>query len=161
MDWLLSEEGTIFSVYGFENIDYIKDGGQIKLVETSWDKKKDGSYAPKPNGARYLRYMASLGYDLLKMDPLSDPAAVAYLESWDQEMKEAYANGELVVLKENKDVMWLTTPLRSAEAGGMRTLALDNVIRYIYGQVSLDDYKNSFGSIWDRVLAEINNALGK
>ena len=120
LDYLLSDEGTLFSVYGFENYDWVREDGQVKIVEEYWPKDEHGDYAPKDNGGRYLRYLVSLGYDLLPVDPLTDKNAITYLNNWDAEMRQHLANGELKVLKENKDVMWLTTPKKSTNSGLMR-----------------------------------------
>lgn len=163
LDWLLSEEGTIFSVYGFEDYDYVKEGGQIKIQEEYWPKDNDGQYALKDNGGRYLRYLVSLGYDLLPIDPLTDKTAITYLNNWDAEMRQHLANNELKVLKENAEVMWLTTEKKSLNAGNMRDTALKNVMKYTYSQEILteSDFKGKFGRMWDDVLLEINTALGK
>lgn len=163
LDWLLSEEGTNFSVYGFEGYDYVKDGDTITLNEEYWPKNIDGTYARKNNGGKYLRNIVSLGYDTLKYDPLTDKASVNYLESWEAEMKEAENNGDLRVLKENAEVMWLTTPQKSNFSGSLRTDALNNVKKYIHNKDlhTIQDFKNTFSSKWTDVLNEINTALGK
>ena len=162
LDYLLSDEGTLFSVYGFENYDWVREDGQVKIVEEYWPKDEHGDYAPKDNGGRYLRYLVSLGYDLLPVDPLTDKNAITYLNNWDAEMRQHLANGELKVLKENKDVMWLTTPKKSTNSGLMREDALKNVMKFTYGTLSLDEYKAKFKTnLWKDVLKEINDALGK
>lgn len=164
-DWLLSEEGTRFSIYGFENYDYEIVDGQVKLIEEAWPKTKDGKYAEKSNGGTYLRYMVSLGYDNLSKDPLTDKEAVAYLEAWEQEMRDAKDADKLYVLKETdgpNGVMWLATPKKSKECGDMRDLALINAKRFVAGSngiTSIEKFKATFGKIWDEVLEEINAAL--
>jgi len=165
LDWLLSEEGTLFAVYGFEDYDFVinEQTGKAEIVEDYWPKDKyTGEYLPKTNGARYLRYLASLGYDLLEDDPLTDKKALEYLNNWDKEMKTAYEKGELKVLKESKEVMWLTTEKKAFNSGNMRKNALNNVMKYIYGTIAtIDEFKGTFGNIWNSVLEEINTALGK
>ena len=163
LDWLLGEEGTTFAVYGFEGYDYVKEGGQIKIQEEYWPKDNDGQYAPKDNGGRYLRYLVSLGYDLLPKDPLTDKAAIDYLNEWDAEMRQHLTDGDLRVLKENAEVMWLTTPKKSEHSGNLRDTALKHVMKYTYSQEILDEtaFKGKFGSLWTQVLDEINTALGK
>ena len=109
-----------------------------------------------------LRYLGSLGYDTLSYDPLTNKESVAYLESWENEMKTALANHELDVLKETKDVMWLTSNQKARYSGIMRTNALGTVMNYIYGTngiVTLDDYRGDFGYPWGEVLAEINSLI--
>ena len=165
LDWLLSEEGTRFSVYGFEGYDYTINSstGTVELIDSAWPKGPDGQYARKDNGGKYVRYLASLGYETLDFDPLTDKASIRYLDSWDAEMKQALADGELKVLKENAEVMWLTTPNKSQLSGQMRTTALKNVQKYIYdtGITTIAAFKNTFGYPWPEVLDEINKALGK
>lgn len=162
LDWLLGEEGTTFSVYGFQGYDYDIVDGNIQIKPEAWPKDQNGQYAEKSNGAKYLRYLVSLGYDTLAKDPLSDQAAVSYLNDWDAEMKEALEHNELKVLKERTEVMWLTTPEKALNSGNMRTVALQDVMKYVYNKdiKTVDQFKNRFGSIWDRVLKEINDALG-
>ena len=162
LDWLLSEEGTRFAVLGDEGYDYNIVDGKIVLDETYWPKEKDGSYAPKDNGGRYLRYLVSLGYDLYDMDPLTDKTIVNQLADWDDEMKVALENNELKVLKEKSEVMWLTSPKKSSYSGTMRTDALKYVRQYISGTIkTIDDYKKKFGYPWPDVLEEINDAIGR
>ena len=163
-DWLLSDEGTEFCIYGVKDEDYTKDGdGNITLNDYAWPQTSPGKYADKTNGGKYLRYMVSLGYDTLSYDPLTDKESVNYLDNWDKEMRDAKAAGTLKVLKETPDVMWLTTPLKAENSGTMRTNALKSVMQYIYSEDSkpLNKYLSSFGKIWDQVLEEINNELGK
>lgn len=165
IDWLLSEEGTLFSVYGIEGYDYTVDPitKEIELIPEAWpEDPQTHEKAAKTNGAKMLRYMGSLGYDTLSYDPLTNKESVAYLESWEAEMKEALEHDELDVLKENKDVMWLTSNLKARYSGIMRTNALGTVMNYIYGTnriVSIDDYKNDFKYPWAEVLAEINSLI--
>ena len=162
LDWLLSEEGTTFSIYGFKGYDYDVVDGEIKIKPEAWPKDKNGQYAEKSNGAKYLRNIISLGYDTLAKDPLTDQAAVSYLNEWDAEMKTALANGELKVLKERAEVMWLTTPLKADNSGNLRTVALQDVMKYVYNKdiKTIDQFKDRFGKTWTDVLKEINDALG-
>ena len=163
MDWLLSEEGTRFAIYGFENYDYIMVDGKPQIQDAYWPKDEYGQIAEKDNGAKYLRYMVSLGYDTLEYDPISDQHVVEYLDSWEQEMKTALSQEKLRILKENAEVMWLTTEKKSLNSGSMRTNALNNVKKYTYGKdiKTREDFIKTFGSIWTIVLKEINDALGK
>ena len=162
-DYLLSEEGTRFAVYGFENYDYIMVNGQPQIQEEYWPMDQNGTRARKDNGAKYLRYCVSLGYDTLEYDPLSEVDVVEYLNNWEAGMKAALAKKDLRVLKETAEVMWLTTEKKSLNSGSMRTEALKNVMKYTYNKDlhNVDDFKKTFGSIWDLVLKEINAALGK
>ena len=164
LDWLLGEEGTMFSVFGFEGYDYELDkDGKPQIIDSAWPKDKDtGEIAPKDNGAKYLRYLVSLGYDTLKDDPLTDKESIARLDEWDAEMKEALENDELKVLKEREEVMWLTTNKKSSYSGTMRTDALKYVRQYISGTIkTIEDYEKKFGYPWSDVLEEINDAIGR
>ena len=161
INWLLSPEGTRLAVYGKEGYDYKMVAGVPEIIETNWDRQPDGSFAPKQNGAKKLRYLATLSYDTLDYDPAIDKTAYNTLKSWENEMKAADTAGNLRVLKENKNVMWLTTPLKSLYSGQLRTNALINVQNYIIGELgSLDSYYGSFESSWGPVLDEINQTLG-
>lgn len=159
LDWLLSEEGTTFAIYGIEDYDYEIVNGQIKLVEAYWPKDpKTGTYARKNNGGKYVRYLVSLGYDTLDYDPLTDKDVINYLNSWDQDMKTALENNQLKVLKEKDEVRWLTTKQKSSYCSTMRDDALKYVRQYIGGSISsIDSYKGKFGYPWPEVLEEINN----
>lgn len=162
LDWLLSPEGTLFAIYGFEGYDYIMVDGKPQIQEEYWPRDLDGTRARKDNGAKYLRYLVSLGYDNLEDDPLTDLETAQILNNWEKDMKEADKNGELKTLKETAEVMWLTTEKKSLNSGSMRTSALENVMKYTYNRItSIEDFKKTFGGIWDIVLREINEALGK
>ena len=162
LDWLLSEEGTRFAVFGFEGYDYEMIDGKPVIKEEAWPIV-NGQFARKDNGGKYLRYLASLGYDTLKDDPLTHKKSIEYLESWEAEMKTALDNGELKVLKERKEVMWLTTKLKSKLSGGMRKAALKNAMKYMWNTdiTTIDEFKATFGYPWPEVLEEINKALKK
>lgn len=159
MDWLLSEEGTRFAIYGFEDYDYIMVDGKPQIQEEYWPYDTNGERARKDNGAKYLRYLVSLGYDTLSYDPMTNKNVVNYLNSWEEEMKAAGDN--LRVLKETAEVMWLTTDLKSLNSGTMRSDALKNAMKFIYNDLkTIDEFNATFGSIWNAVLKEINDALG-
>ena len=164
MNYLLDEEGTRFSVFGFENFDYKMVDGKPEIIEEAWPKDKNGEYAEKTNGARYLRYLVSLGYDTYEYDPLTDKTIVEYLNDWEDEMKTQKEAGNLKVLKETSEVMWLTTPKKSKSAGIMRSTALLDAMKFIYrtdGYATINDFKAKFdNATWRDVLAEINKALG-
>ena len=159
-EWLLTDEGTRFAVYGVEGSDYEMVDGQVKLIERSWPKI-NGKYSYKENFGRYLRYGVSLGYDLYDLDPVTDRNAYEILNSWEDEMDAALENGTLRVLKEREEVMWLTTPQRSRHATKIRSEALNTAMDFIYGTISESTYKSAFESntLWTRVLAEINETL--
>ncbi len=164
LNWLLGEEGTRFSVYGFEHYDYEIVDGVVKIKEEAWPKDLDtGEYAPKDNGASYLRNLISLGYDTLEMNPLSDQDAVEYLNAWDAEMKAALAENKLRVLKETSEVMWLATEKKARYSSTLRETALKDVMKYVYNNThkTVADFKKQFDNkTWKDVLKEINNALG-
>ncbi|MBQ7995643.1 MAG: extracellular solute-binding protein [Bacilli bacterium] len=163
-DWLLSESGTNFAIYGFEGYDYTKDEtGKVEIVRDRW-YNDDGSLIDRVNGAKYLRYMLSLGYDTLEYDPMTEKSVVQYLNDWDAQMKTALADGELRVLKESPEVMWLTSEKKALHSGTLRTNALKTVTKYVFDKIkSINDYKSDraiSNGTWDQVLDEINTVLG-
>ena len=162
LDWLLGEEGTAYAMYGEEGYDYTKDPvtGKINLVPERW-YDSDGKPIERQNGPKALRYLASLGYDTLADDPTVEQYAIDYLNDWEAKMKTAYANGQLRVLKESDEVMWLNTPLKSKYSEGMRSGALLGAMSVCLGTMSTDSFKGSFGYPWSEVLNEINTALHK
>ena len=166
LDWLLSPEGTEFAVYGIEGYDYMKDPdtGKITINESSWFNPEDGSPIVKNNGATYLRYMASLGYDLVDKNPQRDVDAVDTLSAWEAQMKTALNSNQLSVFKEKDEVMWLDTFSKSLYSEGMRSDANKYAMQYSYGNgiYTIDEFKGKFNtSTWNTVLNEINRALHK
>ena len=163
LDWLLSEEGTRYAIFGIEGYDYEMVGGKPQIIESAWPKTKDGKYADKKNGAKYLRYVVSLGYDTYEFDPLTDMDAFNILNHWEDEMNAALAADQLRVLKESKEVMWLTSPQKARQSSKMRTDALITAMDFIYGTINEATYKSSFdnSTLWNRVLSEINSELHK
>ncbi|MBP5177269.1 MAG: extracellular solute-binding protein, partial [Clostridia bacterium] len=95
MDWLLSDEGTLMAVYGIEGYDYVKSGDKITLTEAGWEKDQEGKYIEKYNGAKYLRYMCTLGYDTYASDPLVDKDCYDILTDWSAFMTGQYDAGNL------------------------------------------------------------------
>ena len=181
MDYLLSEEGTLFGLYGEEGTDYEKvditsesvqgedydylwsDTIGIKLL--SWSKiEGTNEYANPYNGARYLRYMCTLGYDIINIDPLTDASAYPILKSWEDFMLDQQEAGKLRILKEPAEVKWLSTPTKADRAGGLLEAANKSVQDYLYdteGTYTINKYRSDVSSgTWERMLGEINRALG-
>ncbi|MBP5405159.1 MAG: extracellular solute-binding protein [Clostridia bacterium] len=176
MDYLLSEEGTLFGLYGEEGYDYEKvrlDSGKsydykwdetygIKLL--SWTKEAGtGNYVNPFNGARYLRYTCTLGYDIIDKDPLTDATAYPILKAWTDFMQAQEAAGRLRVLREPAEVKWLATEKKSLYAGGMLEDANASVETYLYSEKpDLEKYKKEVTTgTWKTIIDEINAALGK
>lgn len=186
IDWLLGEEGTKYAIYGEEGTDYTIEQvwneetqqmeDKIVLDPASWPVAEDGISASKINGANYLRYLVSLGYDTLSYNPLVDRRTADALVAWEREMKDAYVadnpatpdvneyetESGLKILIENPEVRWLTTEKKAAYSGLMRTKALELVMSCVYGSFNENSYKNAetFKSSWPEVLREINSKLG-
>lgn len=162
LDYLLSDEGTMMALYGIEGYDYIVEDGKVTLLEQGWEKDMDGNYVEKLNGAKFLRYMATLGYDTNALDPLVDKDALKILNDWQAFMDEKLKNNELRVLEENSQVKWLYTTNKAKHSGTLLSNANTAVIQYCNNKISFDTYKKTFESNdWKNVLEEINNELGK
>ena len=162
MDWLLSEEGTKMAAYGIKDYDYEENGGEITLLEAGWEKDADGNYIEKYNGAKYLRYMCTLGYDLFPTDPLVDKDAYAILNDWSSFMTAQENAGKLRILVEDPRIKWLTTPNKANNSNKLLDSANTIVMNYAFGQKSMDDYMSTFQSnTWKKVLEEINRELSK
>ena len=163
LDYLLSEEGTRLAIYGKEGYDYSIVDGKVVLSEMGWEKDSmTGQYANKTNGAKYLRYMATLGNDTKSYDPFTELDAYNLLNAWQEEMKTAKAAGNLRVVKEPADVSWMSTPEKNDKTEGLLNDANTAVLKYCFNKISLDTYKKEFESNnWKKVLKEINDKLGK
>ncbi len=166
MDWLLSEEGTMMATYGFEDYDYTKNAdGSITLTEAGWEKDPvTGTYIEKNNGAKYLRYLVTLGYDLNDNDPMVNKDALAVINDWYEFMDEQNANGNLRILEEDSAVKWLTTPKKNMNANTLLDEANATVMQYVYGRqiTTLEQYLEQFNKKnWVETLAEINEKFGK
>jgi hypothetical protein len=163
LDWLLGEEGTRLAVYGLEGYDYTLDGaGGVTLTENGWPKDEDtGKYITKTNGAKYLRYLATLGNDYASDDPMTDLTAYGIVSSWENEMNQAETSNALRVVKEKAEVMWLSTDLKDNYEGTLLKAANDGVIKYCYGKDTKAAYLSSVTTgQWPGVLSEINKKLG-
>ena len=163
LDYLLTEEGTRLAIYGKEGYDYTIVDGKVVLSEMGWEKDSmTGQYATKTNGAKYLRYMATLGNDTKSFDPFTELDAYNLLNAWQEEMKTAKEAGNLRVVKEPADISWMSTPTKNDKTEGLLNDANTAVLKYCFNKISLDDYKKSFDSNnWKKVLSEINAKLGK
>ena len=163
MDYLLSEEGTRLAVYGIEGLDYSVVDGEVVLNEEEWEKDSSGNYAPKENGAKYLRYMATLGNDTREIDPYTNLEVYSIVSAWEEEMLEAKNNGQLRIVKEPADIAWMSTPMKDEKTEALLYNGKNYVSRYAFGRYdSIDSYKAAFNnnSNWNAVLAEINARLG-
>ena len=164
IDYLLSEEGTRLAVYGKEGYDYNIVDGKVVLSETGWEKDDKGVYVPKVNGAKYLRYMATLGNDTKSFDPYTDMEAYNILDAWYSEMKAEKDKGNLRVVQEPADIAWMSTPTKNDKTESMLEDANTYVGQYTIGKGigSLDEYKNKFNTpAWRDALKEINEKLKK
>ena len=163
LDYLLTEEGTRLAIYGKEGYDYSIVDGKVVLSEMGWEKDSmTGQYATKTNGAKYLRYMATLGNDTKSFDPFTEQDAYNLLNAWQEEMKAAKAAGNLRVVKEPADISWMSTPSKNDKTEGLLNDANTAVLKYCFDKISFDAYKKEFESNnWKKVLDEINAKLGK
>jgi hypothetical protein len=155
MDWLLSKDGTRFAMYGIEGYDYdmINDEPVLKDV---------AEYKNKTNGAKYLRYMATLGYDTLSYDPLVNQDSLAIVNDWADEMSEARENNQMRIFEEDPDVRWLSSTLKNQHSGRMLSNANSYVTQYAFDNLtSIEAYYAQLNrDPWESVLAEINAKLG-
>ncbi len=163
LDYLLTEEGTRLAIYGKEGYDYSIVDGKVVLSEMGWEKDSmTGQYATKTNGAKYLRYMATLGNDTKSYDPFTEKDAYDILTAWQNEMKVAKEAGNLRVVKEPADISWMSTPSKNDKTEGLLNDANTAVLKYCFDKISLENYKKSFeDNNWKKVLQEINAKLGK
>ena len=163
LDYLLTPEGTRLAIYGKEGYDYNIVNGEVVLNEMGWEKDSmTGQYANKTNGAKYLRYMATLGNDTKSYDPFTEQDAYNILDAWQKEMKQAKAEGNLRVVKEPADISWMSTPNKNDKTEGLLNDANTAVLKYCFDKISFENYKKEFESNnWTKVLKEINDKLGK
>ena len=163
MDYLLSEEGTRFAIYGKEGYDYSIVNGEIVLSEKGWEKDSYGNYVAKNNGARYLRFMCSLGNETKSFDPTTDQASYKLINDWYTEMKAAKDANNLRVVKEPSDISWMSTKEKNDKTQGLLEDSNVTVLKYAFNKIgNIDDYKKAFTSNgnWKKVLDEINAKLG-
>ena len=166
MNWLISPEGTEMALYGIEGVDYEKNGDEVTLIESNlWAKNNKGEYIDSPNGAKYLRYMVTLGHDIMGKDPVLNASktqkkAYTILKNWDSFMKEANAAGKLTILKEDPRIKWMTTSKKLEYQGKILDDANTKTVKYAFGSISYSAYQSSMtDSRWREVLAEINANL--
>lgn len=163
LNYLLDEEGTRLAIYGIEGYDYELNDGEVELIESNWIKVND-EYAPRTNGAKYLREMITLNNDTSSYDPYTDQKSYALLNNWKNEMNQAKRNNELVVFTEPAEIKWLSTRLKDQNTSSMITKGNENAMNYCYPEGNLktvDAYKAAFPVSWDQTIEEINKALGK
>lgn len=165
IDYLLSEEGTRLAIYGLEGYDYNMVNGEVELTSTGWEKDQYGNYAPKINGAKFLRYMATLGNDTKSYDPYTELDSFNLLNAWSNEMKDAKAADKLRVVKTPSDIDWMSTPTKNDKTETILTDANTSAMKYCFksqGFETIEGYKSSFNATtWNKILAEINEKLGK
>ena len=162
LDYLLTEEGTRLAIYGKEGYDYNIVNGEVELTEKGWEKGSDGKYAPKVNGAKYLRYMVTLGNDTKSFDPYTDMDAFTILNQWSSEMKAAKAADQLRVVKEPADIDWMSTPEKNNNTESLLEDANTSALKYAFSKSSYENYLKEFDTAsWKKVLKEINDKLGK
>ena len=165
LEYLLSEEGTRLAVFGKEGYDYNIVDGQVELSTTGWEKGSDGNYGPKVNGAKYIRYLATLGNDTKPIDPYTEADQEAYdaLTAWIEEMKTAKANNQLRIFKTPGDIEWMSTPTKNDKTEANLNDANVAAAQYCYDTIkTIEDYKEKFNTnSWKKILEEINAKLGK
>ncbi|MFA5686733.1 MAG: hypothetical protein WCZ47_00330 [Bacilli bacterium] len=154
INWLLGEEGTQFAMYGIEGYDY-------DLINDEPVLKDKDEYKTKMNGAKYLRYMATLGYDTLHYDPLVNIDSLNLLNNWTDEMSNALEANELRIFEEESQIRWLSSPLKNQHSGRMLSNANAYVTQYAFNSLtSIDAYVAKLNiDPWESVLNEINGAL--
>ena len=166
MNWLISPEGTEMALYGIKGVDYEKNGDQVTLLDGDlWMKNNKGEYVDSPNGAKYLRYMVTLGHDIMGKDPIlltsqTEKRAYDILQEWDTFMKQQNEAGKLNILTEDPRIKWMTTPKKLEYQGKILDDANTKVIKYAFDSIDFAEYQRSMtDSRWQDVLAEINANL--
>ncbi len=166
LNYLLTEEGTRLAVYGQKDYDYTIDpvSGEVVLNEMSWEKDiNTGEYAPKTNGATYLRYMVTLGNDTKAIDPYTDLTAYNILDDWINEMKAAKATGDLRVVVEPADICWMSTPTKNNRTKALLDNSKLKATDFCYGDLSESAYISAVEGLsgYKDAINEINERLGK
>ena len=164
IDYLLTEEGTRLAIYGKEGYDYNIVDGKVELTEQGWEIGSDGQYGPKINGAKYLRYMATLGNDTKSYDPYTEMDAFNIIDAWSKEMAKAKSEDKLRIIKEPADIDWMSTPTKNDRTESILADANNFALKYAFNEIkTIDAYKAKFAEIvhWERILKEINEKLGK
>ncbi len=162
LDYLLSEEGTRLAIYGKEGYDYNIVNGEVELTGKGWEKDQYGNYPTKENGAKYLRYMVTLGNDTKGYDPYTDMATYNLLNEWYTEMKAAKDAGNLRVVKEPADIDWMSSKEKNDKTESLLADANVSAMKYAFSKISFDKYLEEFNTAaWKKVLEEINEKLGK
>ena len=162
MEYLLTEEGTRLAIYGIEGYDYTIEGGKVVLSEQGWEKGSDGKYGTKENGAKYLRYMATLGGDTKSYDPYTEMDAYNIIDAWTKEMATAKSNNQLRVVQEPADISWMSTANKK-KTEGILSDANTYAMGYAFGTIStIADYEAKFNELTylQTILDEINAKLG-
>ena len=166
INYLLSDEGTRLAIYGQKDYDYTMDPvtGEITLNEMSWEKNiNTGEYAPKTNGAKYLRYMATLGNDTKAYDPYTDLTAYNIFNAWNDEMKAAKQAGDLRIIVEPADISWMSTATKNKRTKANLDAAKGLASDYCYGDINQTKYINDVEGLngYKDAIDEINAKLGK
>ena len=166
INYLLTEEGTRLAIYGQEDYDYTIDAvtGEVTLNEMSWEKNiNTGEYAPKTNGAKYLRYMATLGNDTKAYDPYTDLTAYNIFTAWNDEMKAAKEAGNLRIIVEPADISWMSTTTKNKRTKANLDAAKGLASDYCYGDINQTKYINDVEGLngYKDAIDEINAKLGK
>ena len=166
INYLLTDEGTRLAIYGQEGYDYTMDSvtGEVTLNEMSWEKNiNTGEYAPKTNGAKYLRYMATLGNDTKAYDPYTDLTAYNIFNAWNDEMKAAKAAGDLRIIVEPADISWMSTTTKNKRTKANLDAAKGLASDYCYGDINQTKYINDVEGLngYKDAISEINAKLGK
>ena len=166
INYLLTDEGTRLAIYGQEGYDYTMDSvtGEVTLNEMSWEKNiNTGEYAPKTNGAKYLRYMATLGNDTKVYDPYTDLTAYNIFNAWNDEMKAAKQAGDLRIIVEPADISWMSTTTKNKRTKANLDAAKGLASDYCYGDINQTKYINDVEGLngYKDAINEINAKLGK
>ncbi|MBO7573360.1 MAG: hypothetical protein J6T25_00990 [Bacilli bacterium] len=166
INYLLTDEGTRLAIYGQEGYDYTMDSvtGEVTLNEMSWEKNiNTGEYAPKTNGAKYLRYMATLGNDTKAYDPYTDLTAYNIFNAWNDEMKAAKEAGDLRIIVEPADISWMSTATKNKRTKANLDAAKGLASDYCYGDINQTKYINDVEGLngYKDAIDEINAKLGK
>jgi len=155
LDWLYSEEGTMFATYGFIDRDYtIAENGDITVL---WEKKTNGDYATKKIGARYLRYIMSLNNDILFDDPTLDKRTRDAYVNWTTQVNENITNGQVYIMPLYEDMNWLSATNKNLYAS-LDKEAQAAMISYIFGKGGWNEFNQTAQSKYVEVLREINSA---
>lgn len=149
MNYMLTQEGRDLAVLGKKGEDWYEDASGKHAYEKSsehpnsiWVKNESTGLFNKPNnGARCMRYLATLGNDGYVDDPTIDHDTFVAFDTYSSKVEKYIEDNDCRLIVDDHRAAWLKTDTLLDYGGELQQDASAAIKNYSYGIAGINDFE--------------------